>query len=332
MSCGNPVVSVIVPIYNAEKYLERCVDSIINQTYNNLEIILVDDGSKDKSGEICDRYAESDSRVRVIHKQNGGICSARNAGLRAAEGDFISFMDNDDRISERFVEYLLGLIDKHDADIAIGGKYFEYESGKLRSDNWFEGEMVSNGPEEAICGMFDMTYEYVWGRLIKKEIAKQVYFDENLLLGEDIYTGYLQLKLADKVTLGTEENYYYYQRNDSESHRISGLNKLDGYDETFGLVSEDVTEHFPDCLAYFEGMKFVYYAVISLRADDTCKATDSLWPYIKHSRKRVLSGDIVTPKKFGSMLKVVALLSYFGYGFTKFAYNAYLKITSAARN
>ena len=117
-------ISVIVPIYKTEKFLSKCIDSIINQTYKNLEIILVDDGSPDNCPKICDEYAQKDNRVRVIHKENGGLSSARNAGIEIATGDFIAFVDSDDWIDSEMYESLVDLEEKHNADIAECGYRF----------------------------------------------------------------------------------------------------------------------------------------------------------------------------------------------------------------
>ena len=114
----NELVSVIVPVYKVEDYLRECIDSIINQTYKNLEIILVDDGSPDNCGEICEEYARNDSRITVYHKENGGLSDARNYGIARANGEFMTFVDSDDVIKANFVETLMGLIHKYDADIA----------------------------------------------------------------------------------------------------------------------------------------------------------------------------------------------------------------------
>lgn len=111
----NPLISVIVPIYNVEKYLARCVDSIVNQTYKDFELILVDDGSPDNSGKICDEYAKKDSRIKVVHKKNGGLSDARNAGMAVATGEYISFIDSDDYVSDDFFECLLDVMNKKTA-------------------------------------------------------------------------------------------------------------------------------------------------------------------------------------------------------------------------
>ena len=112
-------VSIIIPVYNVEKYLEKCIKSVLNQTYQNLEIILVDDGSKDKSAIICDEYMVKDNRITVIHKQNGGLSSARNAGIEVATGEAVFFLDSDDYISKECIEKLVKLMKKNSADISI---------------------------------------------------------------------------------------------------------------------------------------------------------------------------------------------------------------------
>ena len=120
---NNSLISVIVPIYKSEKYLEKCIESIIGQTYKNIEIILVDDGSEDRCGEICDAYSLKDNRIKVIHKKNGGISDARNAGLDIATGEYIGFVDSDDYIANDMLETLLGLSKQYMADISCVSYY-----------------------------------------------------------------------------------------------------------------------------------------------------------------------------------------------------------------
>ena len=127
---NTPLISVIVPVYNVEKYLRKCVDSIVNQTYKNLEIILVDDGSPDNCGKICDEFAEMDNRVMVIHKENGGLSSARNAGLDIATGEYITFVDSDDYIENDTYEKVVVAINKFDSDLIFFREKSVDESGK----------------------------------------------------------------------------------------------------------------------------------------------------------------------------------------------------------
>ena len=127
------LVSMIVPVYNTEKYIERCVESIINQTHQNLDIILVDDGSTDGSSEKCDYYAKKDQRIRVIHKKNGGQSSARNAGLDICKGAYISFVDSDDWIEPDMYSTLLRELERYGASLAVCGRYDAYEGSKEKS-------------------------------------------------------------------------------------------------------------------------------------------------------------------------------------------------------
>ncbi len=136
-----PLISVIVPVYKAEKYLDRCVNSIINQTYKNLEIILVDDGSPDESGKMCDLFAEKDSRIKVIHKENGGQSSARNVALDIMTGDYVGFVDSDDWIEKDMFSCLYSLVEEHGAEIAVCGVQCDWSSGKTTFFN-------SNYPKE----------------------------------------------------------------------------------------------------------------------------------------------------------------------------------------
>ena len=155
-------ISVVIPIYNVEKYIERCIDSVLNQTYMNLEIILVDDGSPDRCGEICDNYAQIDKRIRVIHKENGGLSSARNAGLRIATGDYISFVDSDDWIEPHMYETLLKNAINYKAQISSGGVTDLVEKGEtyIPIKSTFNGniEIFFDNKEESIKRFFSLSW------------------------------------------------------------------------------------------------------------------------------------------------------------------------------
>ena len=150
------LISVVIPVYNTEKYLKECIDSVINQSYNNLEIILVDDGSTDNSLEICNKYADMDKRIKVIHKNNGGLSDARNVGIENANGKYITFVDSDDFIENDMYELLYNDVCENNAEIA-GCDYYLFNSlSTSKSDNITEKKCVLN-PEQALIKMKKMT-------------------------------------------------------------------------------------------------------------------------------------------------------------------------------
>lgn len=210
------LISVIIPVYNVEKYLEQCLDSVINQTYRNLEIILVDDGSTDTSGYICDRYGEKDARVKVVHKKNKGVSAARNAGLDLASGDWIGFVDSDDYLEAEMYEVLLSLAKQADADIALTHYRRVEPSGQVEAPAWTDEVTVwgEGGIIEAyISG--ESAYKIsnsVWDRLYKTTLAQGLRFPEGKVSGEDFaYT--LEAFCKCRRAVYTDHPYYYYRLN-----------------------------------------------------------------------------------------------------------------------
>lgn len=221
----HPLISVIVPIYGIERYVGLCIESIINQTYRNLEIILVDDGSKDRCPEICDLYAKKDSRIKVIHKRNGGLVSARKAGLQESNGAYISYVDGDDWIGAGFIEGLYTAIATTGADVVCAGqsrdlfskseKFYNaiptgvYEGDKLK-DLWTK--MISYG--EFYCPGITT---YLWNKLFKKEVLLfvQMNVDNRISMGEDGAVTYPTIRHCKKVVVTENAAYHYRQREDS---------------------------------------------------------------------------------------------------------------------
>lgn len=209
-----PLVSVIVPIYKVEPYLRRCLDSIVKQTYTNLEIILVDDGSPDGCPQICDEYAAKDKRIVVIHKENGGLSDARNAGLDICKGEYISFVDSDDWTNENYIANLLDIITKNKADIAI--------AENIRTDGCFEpskGNISINvyTPQNALKHLFSqnhIAFTVSWGKLYKKELFSTLRFPKGKF-HEDEFTTYLLFYNSKKLVYTSQILYFYYQRTDS---------------------------------------------------------------------------------------------------------------------
>lgn len=210
----NDLISIIVPVYNVEEYIEKCVNSIINQTYKNIEIILVDDGSKDSSGKICDELKQKDSRIKVIHKENGGLSDARNAGLKIANGDYIGFVDSDDYIKEDMFEILYKLNKEHNADISIVS-FYEIYKGKVigvRDSKKLEELNKIQAIKELLIDT--KIQSYAWNKLFKKQLFENIEFPKSKNF-EDIATTLLLFEKANKVALLEEPKYYYVRRDNS---------------------------------------------------------------------------------------------------------------------
>ena len=208
------LISVIVPIYNVEKYLTKCLDSIINQTYKNLEIILVDDGSPDNCPKICDEYAKRDKRIKVIHKKNQGVSVARNVGIESSEGKYICFVDSDDFISNDFLTKLINKIKEENSDAVICD-YYTYKNDK-------EYKHINKNWKKIVCNDLSMyfgnlrnVHRAVWAALYKKNIIKDLRFNPELKIAEDFLFLLQVLKNAEKISYVNECLYYYFINNDS---------------------------------------------------------------------------------------------------------------------
>lgn len=206
------LISVIVPIYKVEKYLDRCVESIVNQTYGDLEIILVDDGSPDNCPEMCDAWAEKDSRIRVIHKANGGLSDARNVGMAVAAGEYISFIDSDDWIAPRFYEKLLEAIKRDGSDIAACSVEMVWEDGS--PSRMLTGEynsVLDRHTAQAELLAEAKLKQPVWYKLYRASIIKENPFAKGKY-HEDVFWSYQAIGVAEKVSVIDYVGYYYWQR------------------------------------------------------------------------------------------------------------------------
>lgn len=222
---GNPLISVIVPIYMIDKYVGICIESIINQTYKNLEIILVDDGGKDRCPEICDLYSRKDNRIKVIHKPNGGLVSARKAGLQQSNGSYISYVDGDDWIGPGFIEGLYTAAKTSGAEMVCAGQSRDLFSKSAHFTNAipvgiYEGERLKELWRNMISyGSFYRPgiSTYVWNKLFKREVllASQSSVDNRISIGEDGAVTYPVLLSCKKVAVTDNVAYHYRQREDS---------------------------------------------------------------------------------------------------------------------
>lgn len=210
-------ISVIVPVYRVEPYLRKCVDSIRNQTFRDLEIILVDDGSPDGCGEICDQYQELDNRVRVIHKANGGLSSARNAGLDSATGEYIGFVDSDDYIAKDMFETLYNNIVEHDADIAVCGAWVCFPDRTVSANKIQYKGLADQEAAYRMILLGDVVKAHVWDKLFKREVFENVRFPIGKIF-EDIYILDELMLRAETVYIDTAPKYHYVQRTNSILH------------------------------------------------------------------------------------------------------------------
>lgn len=220
----NELVSVIVPVYKVEQYLDKCVQSIVDQTYTNLEIILVDDGSPDNCPKMCDDWAEKDSRIKVIHKLNGGLSDARNAGLDIYKGEYIYFCDSDDYISENAIEVLYDKLIETDSDMAVGN-YSEFFNDFIDKKS-FEDRIIYSKDE-----FFFFLFRYVqlntaWNKLYKRFIWESLRFPYGQI-HEDAATDYLVLEQCKRIVCVNVVTYFYFKNSDGITAKIT-INTFDG--------------------------------------------------------------------------------------------------------
>lgn len=219
---NNEIISVIVPVYNVEEYLRECIESIIIQIYSNLEIILVDDGSTDNSGIICDEYAEIDYRIRVIHKQNGGLSSARNIGIQSASGEYIGFVDSDDIIDQDMFSEMISAAKNYNADIVICGIQYFKESVLDTLPCVHSSHVVAASGNKRFEFIIDPNGmgDFAVNKIYRKNLfLSGILFPEDHIF-EDIFTSYKLFSKAKKVVCLNEDYYYYRLRSGSVSHSV----------------------------------------------------------------------------------------------------------------
>ncbi len=288
---NEPLISVIIAIYNPGKYLRGCLDSIINQTYRNLEIILVDDGSTDDSLKICQEYAERDNRVIVHHKENSGVSATRNQGIRLAHGDYFSFIDSDDWLESDTYEYLINLIKEHNVDAVNYEHYITFPQNetvhKLAPDNY--GLFDKRG------AMKQLVYNvaFAWNKLFSKKIIENVWFDEEICRGEDSLFARQTFDNADSVWFDSKPLYHYVQSEESavrgnfRTSQLTALKLIDRYDNFFCEKYPELHGHVMSMLLYLMAMLYwdMYNDSQNLEAEKEMvkKEFNKLYPKVSKS-------------------------------------------------
>jgi glycosyltransferase involved in cell wall biosynthesis len=255
------LISIIVPIYNAEKYLKECIDSIINQTYKNIEIILVDDGSTDNSGKICDDYAKNDNRIIVIHKQNGGVSSARNNGLDQATGKWIAFVDADDWIDKDYCNILL---DEANDDTNIVCCGYKRTSGSQVEEVNSDNQIIKYSGMGFIEKLLNVQngYGFVHTKLFENNIINNIRFDETLKVAEDALFNMQVSKNANTVKV-INKSIYNYRVTSNSAVRKYDENYINKYIDGMNACSKFVNDNFSDNAKIMQNLNnFVVYHLL----------------------------------------------------------------------
>lgn len=271
-------ISVIVPVYKVEAYLDRCVRSIVEQTHRNLEIILVDDGSPDNCPAMCDAWAEKDNRVKVIHKKNGGLSDARNAGMAMATGELMGFVDSDDWIAPDMYQHLHDLMAADNSDIAACGVEMVWEDGTPSRMLTKSGCCVLNR-EEAMRAIIEESWlkQPVWYKLYKTALIRDIPFPVGKY-HEDVFWSYQAVARAQKVSVSDKTGYYYFQRSGSIMGEGYSLKRLDAVEAKYQMLSF-VREHNPSLVSVCEAGLFyacLYHGQMANRYLDHAQAKQVL--------------------------------------------------------
>lgn len=298
-------ISIIVPVYNVEAYLERCVESILKQTYTNLEILLVNDGSTDKSGELCDKLALRDHRIRVIHKENGGLSDARNRGIDEASSNLIGFIDSDDYIDEDMYETLYRQMVASKADLSMCGHYDVYH--QIPEKQVAEIKTWELMPEEAIKMVMEAKILSVTAvnKLYKKALFGQLRFRIGKI-AEDAFIMVDLIHQCSKIVATNEKKYYYVHRENSittQKFSLKFLNVIEAYEQNAKIISENYPDLYDVAIMRLNWAYF--YVLDRLLVDNGFKdkvLEDRLISYLKKNKKSILMDSRFTRARKMSFL------------------------------
>lgn len=315
---NEPLISVVVPIYNVEQYLDRCIESIVSQTYTKLEIILVDDGSPDNCPKMCDEWAKKDKRIKVIHKENGGLSDARNAGIDISKGEYITFVDSDDYVENNYVEFLYQNLVTYDADISMGKQYVRYPNKTVNtSTNKVHVLNAHDCFDKLLYGEdFDVS---AWAKLYKTNLFNNVRFPEGRVF-EDSATTYKLIDKSKIVVLNSKPIYNYIIRKSSISNNTFSNKKMDLIISTKEMCNY-IVQKYPDLKSGCE--RRIMYSYLStltqlVKSKDKHKEETELLSYIKANRKQILNDNRIPKRDRLSLISI-----RFGLKFYKISWKIY---------
>ena len=319
------MISVIIPVYNVEKYLNECLNSVCSQTFENLEIILVDDGSTDDSSKICDEWSAKDSRVRVIHQLNAGLSEARNSGLKYCKGDYILYIDSDDSIEEDLVESLMNLIEKHNVDIAMCTHRLKVNG--IVEKRPFNSKIITGTVNELLKFIFENGLWHAWGKLIKRELALEAKFIPRLIY-EDYENNPRLLLNAKRIAISMDGRYIYSVRGDSIMEQRKKSTDVD-----FAKITDELLKLYEEsnyssdnknfvCSFLFKQLVYNYHITISWNINKTNEFILYSRHLLRKEKSKWLKCSLISWKR---------KIAYLMIGYLPFLYDNIYRITHKAR-
>ncbi|MBQ2835562.1 MAG: glycosyltransferase family 2 protein [Clostridia bacterium] len=319
------LISIIIPVYNVEKYLRNCIDSVLAQTYKNIEIILVDDGSPDTCPDICDEYAKKDSRIKVIHQENGGLSDARNTGIEAANGKYITFIDSDDDVSSEYIKYLYELLRKNNTKMSIATHTVVSNQKKTNWGNGYTEKVLTTEEclDRILCDKgFSIS---AWAKLYSKDLFNGVRFSIGKL-NEDNGTTYKLILQCDKIAYGNKSIYNYYKRQNSITTSKFNLRKMDLVELTDKMCDE-IDAKYPNLKDSTDKKRITSrFSVLRQMAvsklNEQEKALEKeIVKYIKQRKTQILKNN-----KMSKRDKIALITLMMGKGIFAFSWKIYCKL------
>jgi len=325
MEKETPLISVISPVYKVEEYLHRCIDSVLNQTYGNIELVLVNDGSPDKCGDICDEYAEKNiGRIKVLHKGNGGPSSARNAGIDVSSGKYLFFIDSDDYITKDCIEKLYDSITEYQSDCAVTALLHVYpKSGAEQVKYNLSGQYGVMSRAEAINtmlygGKFDVS---MCGKLFKRELFGEIRFPIGRY-HEDASIIYKIFFLCNRVSHVKEPMYRYERRDDGSRTAYLGQKKIDDIIEITDEMRYFIQKNIPECnsAAIYHMVKNQFALCLKMQLGDK-----NLIGQYRHMKANIIKNraPVIGDERANLRVKLCCLLSYLGFPLLRLAWKIY---------
>ena len=311
---NNPLISILVPIYKSEKYIEKCIESVINQTYRNIELVLVDDGSPDNSGQICDEYAKKDNRIVVVHQANGGVSDARNRGLETANGSIISFVDPDDWYELDTIESMYKKMCEDGSDlVCCGVKYIDENDNIIRISTAVEKDECLN-TEDAMNEFlgYRKVKQQIWDKMYRRETIGDIRFEKGRSI-EDVFWVHQIIGNASKITIMNKPLYNYMQRSDSvmgTGYTVKWMDILDALQQRCQYIEQRFPTLYIKSLRLYLGT-CMYHLQLAIKSNQNKKTCDSIIGHISFYKDIVKKKSLII--RFGSFQQNVWMRLFLHY-------------------